>query len=337
MGSSSNRVPITSTELANLWMTYQDKTMIMRFLEYFLKHAEHEETRKILRYYYERAIESVAFVSNIFQQEGAVIPMGFTEKDLNKEAPKLFDYMYDAMYLHLMAKIGTNLYALYSTMSYRQDIRQFFRSLTEEGQEAYDQITQILLEAGILSRPPYVSMPKEVKFVQDKKYMTGLNWLSNERSLNTLEISLIHHAIETNLTGMQLMIGFAQVAQDQQVRNHFVNGMKLSMKIETSLGEFLRQDYIEPPATHAGKATNSTISPFSDKLMLYNTNLLTTFGLGSNALGGAFSLRTDLPAKMALLSKDIYSFAKQGGLIMLKNGWMEEPPQVEDRNQLTKR
>jgi hypothetical protein len=135
---------------------------------------------------------------------------------------------------------------------------------------------------------------------------------------------------------MQLMIGFAQVAHDHQVRNYFVKGMELSRKVETALGEFLRQDYIEPPATHAGKATNSTVAPFSDKLMMYNTSLLSTFGLGSNALGGAFSLRSDLPAKMALLAKDIFDFAKLGGRIMVKNGWMEEPPQGEDRNQLTK-
>ncbi|QFT87325.1 hypothetical protein FIU87_01485 [Bacillus sp. THAF10] len=333
---SSNRIPLASSELANLWMTYQDKTMIMRFLEYFLEHVEKEEIRMILQYYYDRATESVEFVTKIFQQEGAAIPIGFTEKDVNKEAPKLFDYMYDVMYLHMMSKIGTNLYALYSTMSYRKDIRKFFRRLTEEGQEAYDQATHVLLEAGVLSRPPYVSMPKEVKFVHNQKYLTGLNWLSNERPLNTIEISLIHHSIETNLTGMQLMIGFAQVAQEDKVRKYFVKGMELSKKVETALGEFFRQDYIEPPATHAGKATNSTVAPFSDKLMMYNTSLLSTFGLGSNAIGGAFSLRSDLPAKMALLAKDIYDFAKQGGRIMVKNGWMEEPPSSEDRAQLTK-
>lgn len=335
--TSSARVPITSSELGNLWMTYQEKTMIMRFLEYFLEHADNEGTKNLLQQYYERAGKSVEVVTSIFQEEGAVIPNGFTDEDVNKGVPKLFNFMYDLMYLHMMAKIDTSLYALYSTMSYRQDIRQFYKRLTAEAQETYDQTTQSLLEAGVLSRPPYVSMPKEVKYVNDKKYMTGINWFNNERSLNTIEISLIHHAIETNLTGMQLMIGFAQVANNQQVRDHFIKGMELSKKIETSLGEFLRQDFIEPPATYAGKATDSTVAPFSDKLMLYNTSLLTTFGLGSNALGGAFSLRTDLPSKMILLSKDILDFAKQGGKLMLKNGWMEEPPMIENRNDLTKR
>ncbi len=93
---------------------------------------------------------------------------------------------------------------------------------------------------------------------------------------------------------------------------------------------------IEPPATHAGKATTSKVAPFSDKLMMYNTNLLASFGLGSNALGGGFSLRSDLPAKMALNAKDIFTFAQDGGKIMIKKGRMEEPPQIEDRNQLTK-
>jgi nitrogen fixation protein len=39
---------------------------------------------------------------------------------------------------------------------------------------------------------------------------------------------------------------------------------------------------------------------------------------------------------MARLGKKVFNYAKEGGEIMIKNGWMEEPPQVEDRRQLTK-
>ncbi|WP_374989518.1 DUF3231 family protein (plasmid) [Priestia megaterium] len=333
--SNSQHPPITSTELATLWMTYQEKTMIMRFLEYFLKHNKNEQ--QLFQLHYDRAVKSVDFIKTIFQGEGAAIPIGFTENDVNKEAPKLYDYMFDVMYFRLMSQIETGLFALYSNMSYRKDIRQFFKCVTAEAQELYDQLTHLLIETGVISRPPYVSMPKEVHFVNDKNYMDGLKWIGEKRSLNTMEVSLIQHAVDTNLVGMQLMIGFAQVANDQKVRKHFVKGMELSKKIETELGDVLRHSYIEPPATHAGKATTSTVAPFSDKLMMYNTSLLSTFGLGSNALGGAFSLRSDLPVKMLQIGKDIYSFAKEGGEIMIKNGWMEEPPQIEDRNQLTKR
>ncbi|MFP3122716.1 DUF3231 family protein [Ectobacillus funiculus] len=333
--TTSSQAPITSSELANLWMTYQEKTMIIRMLEHFIEHAD-DEAKQLLQLHCDRAVLSVEAITSILQQEGAVIPMGFTEGDVHKGVPKLYDYMYDIMYLHLMTKVEMSLYALFTGMTYRKDIEDFFIGLTAESQAMNSQSTQFLLKKGVLIRPPFVSMPTEVRFVKDKEYMGGLNLFNEKRSLNTVEVSLIHHAIETNLVGMQLMIGFAQVATNEEVRKYLVKGMKLSEKIEMDLGEFLRESFIEPPATHAGKATASKTAPFSDKLMMYNTSLLASFGLGSNALGGAFSLRSDLPAKMAFIGKDIFAFAQEGGKIMIKNGWMEEPPQVEDRNQLTK-
>ncbi|MCM3770583.1 MULTISPECIES: DUF3231 family protein [Priestia] len=327
--------PLTSSELANLWMTYQEKTMIIRFLEYFLE--DKQDYKELFELYYSRSLKSVERIKEIFENEGAVIPIGFTKDDVNVGVPKLYDHMFEVMYIRLMSQIETGLFALHSTMSYREDVRNFFVEATAEAQDIYNQSTQILLETGVIAKPPYVSMPKEVHFVHAQNYIGGLSWFSEKRSLNTIEVSLIQHAVDTNLVGMQLMIGFAQVANNKEAQQHFVSGMKLSKKIETELGDILRDSYIEPPATHAGKATNSTVPPFSDKLMMYNTSLLSTFGLGSNALGGAFSLRSDLPLKMLQLAKDIYSLAKEGGKIMIKNGWLEEPPQIEDRDQLTKK
>lgn len=332
---ASSQAPITSSELANLWSAYQEQTMIFRILEHFIEHANDSE-KELLQSHYTSIAKNIEKLTSIFQQEGSVVPIGFTEKDVQKGVPKLYDYLYDIMYLHMMTKVEMSLYSLFTGMSYRKDIEDFFIGLTAEAQAMNSQVTQFLLGKGVLTRPPYVSMPKEVHFIQNKNYLGGVNLFSEKRSLNTVEVSLIHHAIETNLIGMQLMIGFAQVATSEETKDYFVKGMELSKKIEVSLGEFLRQSYIEPPATPAGKATTSKTAPFSDKLMMYNTNLLSSFGLGSNALGGAFSLRSDLPAKMGFLAKDIFTFAQEGGKIMIKNGWMEEPPQIEDRNQLTK-
>ncbi|MCM3033175.1 DUF3231 family protein [Niallia sp. MER 6] len=330
---TSRDVPITSSELANLWMTYQEKTMILRMLEHFLEHAD-SEAKQLLQNHYESAGKAIDIITEIFKQEGAAIPVGFTANDINKGVPKLFDFLYDIMYLHMMTKVEMSLFSLFCGISYRSDINDLFISWTAESQALNNEVTQFLLEKGVLVRPAFVSMPKEVHFVQENHYRKfGL--FGEKRSLNTIEVSLIHHAIETNLVGMQLMIGFAQVAENKDVQQYLVKGMKLSKKIEVDLGEFLRHSYIEPPATHAGKATSSQIAPFSDKLMMYNTSLLTSFGLGTNAIGGAFSLRNDLPAKMSLLAKEIFTFAQEGGKILIKNGWMEEAPQMEDRNQLT--
>lgn len=154
--------------------------------------------------------------------------------------------MYDIMYLHLMTKVEMSLYALFTGMSYRKDIEDFFIGLTAESQAMNNQSTQFLLQKGTLVRPPFVSMPTEVRFVRDKEYMGGLNWFGETRSLNTVEVSLIHHAIETNLIGMQLMIGFAQVATNDEVRKYLVKGMNLSKKLKSIWVNFYVKALLSP-------------------------------------------------------------------------------------------
>jgi hypothetical protein len=56
----------------------------------------------------------------------------------------------------------------------------------------------------------------------------------------------------------------------------------------------------------------------------------------SSELGTAFSLRSDLPLKIVSEAKDILTYGQDGGKIMAKNGWLEEPPSMQDRNDLTK-
>jgi len=40
--------------------------------------------------------------------------------------------------------------------------------------------------------------------------------------------------------------------------------------------------------------------------------------------------------KSIMLAKDVYFFAQEGSKIKIKHRWFEEPPQMEDRNQIIK-
>jgi hypothetical protein len=65
--------------------------------------------------------------------------------------------------------------------------------------------------------------------------------------------------------------------------------------------------------------------------MMFCIYLLNGFGLVGSSFGTIFSLRNDISMKTALIGKDIYVYANEGIKIMIKNGWMEEPPQMENR------
>lgn len=198
--------------------------------------------------------------------------------------------------------------------------------LTVDMQHIYSITTEHLLNKGTLTLPPIVPMPKEVGFIENNSYTNGLNPFRKKRALNTVEIGLIYQSLETNISGMQLMIGFEQVAKEVDVKKYFTKGKELAKEVISVMSNLLLDSDIPAPSTWAGMITDSTISPFSDKLMMYNTNLLSVFGLGSNSVGAGFSFRGDLLLSMGTIMAKTFDFAKDGGTILIKHGWMEEPP-----------
>lgn len=327
---------LSSSELGTLWMTYQEKTMIQRMLEYFIEQADDNQAKEIMQNTHMKIINYIEDIKAIFKNEGAVIPVGFTEQDVNTGVPKLYDNMFDIMFLRLLQAISMGLHTLHLNMSYRKDIVLLYKELTEFTQSGYDECVDYLQEKDVLPRPPAVTMPKSVKFVEGTNYMSGFNLFSEKRALNTVEVAHLYHAIESNIIGMQLITGFAQVANEPEVKKYFIKGKELAKKIVTDNTQLFLQSDIQPPSTWGANATDSKVAPFSDKLMMYCTSMFCSFGLGSSALGTAFSLRSDLPLKMVNEAKDILTYGREGGKLMAKNGWLEEPPQMQDRNALTK-
>lgn len=322
-------IPLSSSELGNLWQAYREKSMALRVLEHFIEKSNEKETKDILQNIYTIEIKNEEEIKTIFNNEGAVIPLAFTESDVNKNAPQLFDDNYVIMYFRMMSKVLTGLYSLHSGMSYRPDIRNLYTDFTADTQNVYSITTQHLLDKGVLTRPPIVPMPKNVEFIIDTNYTSGLNPFQKKRSLNTVEIGLVYQSLETNITGMQLMTGFEQVAKEPDVKKYFKRGKELAKEIASIMSNLLLDSDIPAPVTWGGMITNSSIPPFSDKLMMYNTNLLSMFGLGSNSVGAAFSFRSDLLLKMSSILASTFDFAKDGGTILMEHGWLEEPPSSE--------
>lgn len=331
---NAKRIPITSTELSTLWMTYQRSSMLKTMLLHFVANEEDETVKNILITNTNEFEKHISEIQKIFNDEKAAIPIAFNDNDIYKDVPMPFDNMFGMILIRFMAKVGLGLDSLSLSMSYRKDIIEFYQSILLNTQNIYKESTVFLLEQGILARPPYVSMPKEVTFIKDKEYMKGIKLWGNKRSLNCIEAGFITEALEFNIFGMQLMTGFAQVAKEGEVRKYFVEGKELAKKIVSDLSGLLLQSDIQPPSTWTGNATDSVIPPFSDKLMMYCSNLLSNYAIGHTALGASFSLRNDLPAILTLIATETVAFAKKGGELMIEQKWMEEPPQMQDRNQL---
>lgn len=320
---------MSSAELGSLWTTYHKKTMILRFLEYFIENADDEEAKNLMSSLWELLHPKVIEMKSMFENEGAASPEGFTKQDVNLEAPKLWENGFDIMFSRMLKQISTGMYALHLTISYREDIIRLYKQLTEITENYYGHFTQYLLERSLLPSPTYVTMPKSIDYITDKQYMKGTNILGHKRLLNTVEFGVLYHAIESNITGMQLMKGFAQCAKDEEVQKYFTKGMELSKEIIKEDENILLQNNIQSPATPGGTVTSSTIAPFSERLMMFCNFLLGGFSLGGQGFSGAFLWRNDLITKTGVQAKDVFEYTREGTILMMSKGWLEEPPKMD--------
>ncbi|MGE7718612.1 Protein of unknown function [Priestia megaterium] len=328
--------PISSSEVGTLWLTYQEKTMILRILEYFIEKSDDQQAKNIMGGLWQELSYYVTKIKKIFKEQGIAIPVGFSQEDVNLEAPKLYDNGFDIMFVRILKEISMGMYTLNMNMAYQDNVMEIYEGLTSTTQKIYRSSTLYLLEQGILTLPPKVTMPKSSEFIESKSYLNGFNPFNDKRALNDIELGYLHHGIETNNIGMQLITGFAQCAEDKEVKQYFVKGKELAKKQIKVFGDILLESDVQFSATSGSTVTTSKVAPFSQKLMMFCIYLLNGFGIVGSSFGTIFSLRKDVSMKTALIAKDIYFYADEGVKIMIKNGWLEEPPQMEDRPNLIK-
>jgi len=189
------------------------------------------------------------------------------------------------MFLRQMMKLNFGYNGIFSAYSYMKEVNDILKLNYDISNKYYIITTTYLLGKGVLARPPYINMPKKVESIENKNYMSGFSIFSEKRSLNTVEVGYIYGAVEDNIFVMQLMTGFAQVASESEAKKYFMEGKELTKNNIAVLSKVLLDSDIQFPSTWAGNATESIMSPFSDKLMMYIISLFSTTALGFTALG----------------------------------------------------
>ncbi|WML50068.1 DUF3231 family protein [Neobacillus sp. PS3-34] len=325
---------LTSSEIGTLWISFIESTMQICIYKYFVQSIEDEELRALVNEDLTFTEEFVQTISSIFQKEGIALPIGFTDQDVNEHVPKLLADGLILYYLQTLSKGGMNKDATVLALTSRKDLKNLFKKHLDHNYSVYERAEDILLERGLYIRPPYVPLPNETEFVSGNNYLGGIPILGEKRPLNTIEISHLFMNINVNIIGMMLCTAFSQVANDQEVTKHLLIGKQVSKDIIDTCSRILIDSDVQAPTTWDVEVTDSTVSPFSDKLMLSFINMLSAYGFGIYAVSSAASLRTDLQVKYANISKDVAAYTKDGIELMIKKGWFEQPPTLPDRNKL---
>ncbi|WP_369405052.1 DUF3231 family protein [Piscibacillus salipiscarius] len=111
--------------------------------------------------------------------------------------------------------------------------------------------------------------PKKVDFIEKEGFTSFIK--GKRRPLTALEIKQLQININTNTLGKSLMLAFSQVASSEALRQYFYEGVQLADKQISHLGQMLMKENLPTPKIMDTHISDSTIAPFSDKLMLYHT------------------------------------------------------------------
>lgn len=329
-----HHIRLTSAEISNLWGSYILDTMGVCVLKYFLEKAEDTQIKPVVQYALESSQKHVQTLTKLFQSEDFPIPQGFTDQDVNINAPRLYSDVYILQYVKQMARLGMNKYSMALYLSARSDVREYYNECMASSTELDNKATNVLLNKGLYIRAPYINYPEKVDFVTKQNFIAG--WIGKQRPLAAMEITSLYLNIVTNALGKAIIMGFSQVAQSEEIRSYFMRGKEISTKQIEICSEVLREEDLTAPAGWDTEVTDSTVAPFSDKLMMFHTAALTAQGITDFGFSISTSPRKDLATHYHRLMAEIELYAEDGANLMIKQGWMEQPPQSVDRTELVK-
>lgn len=327
-------IRLTSSEIGTLWTGYMNDSMAKQVLRFMLKHVQDPDIKPVIQYAYDASASHVEKYQAIFEAEQYKPPTGFTEKDVNMDAPWLFTDVFCLSYVNHMARVAMETFSGCIAVSYREDICDFYSQCLKEANTLYTQSLQTGKHKGISYRHPYIEVPKESDYVESKKYMSGLNPFSEKRPLNAIEISHLFLNVMTNSIGVKLCLAFAQTSPLKEVQEYMLRLKKVSKKHIKLFVDTLLKEEIQSPNMSDVAVSNSTTQTFSDKLMMFHVSVLVSAGIGNYARAGVASQRNDLTINYERLSLEVARLVKSGADLMIKNNWLEQPPGIKNKDEL---
>ncbi|MBM6617918.1 DUF3231 family protein [Bacillus suaedaesalsae] len=329
---TDHHINLTSAEIAHLYTTFSSDSMAIRVLSYFLENTQDTEIKPILEQSLSISLKHLEQISKIFTDENYVIPIGFGEEDVNVQAPALF---YDTFYIHYvkqMSRVGLNAYSLGLSIAARSDVRMFYHEALKDATELDENVTNVALQKGLYIRAPYIIGPKETEFVHTYDFLGEL--IGKPRPLLGMEIAHLYGNLQTISLGKALCIGFSQAARSKEVTKFFIKLRESAGKHMDMITDKINGSHLKPPLTWNDTVTESIFPPFSDKLMMFHINAVMATVVGDFGVSLGASLRKDINSMYGILITELELHLYEGAKLMIKNGWMEKPPQAMNRDEL---
>ncbi|WP_274365004.1 DUF3231 family protein [Paenibacillus thermotolerans] len=196
------KTKLTGTEMGKLWATYVSNTMAICVLAHYLKLVDDTKIKQILEYAFGLCKDIIGEIETIFNEADFPIPLGFTDRDVNLEAPRLFQDEFYLHYLQYSGKAGMSIYSVAIPLVTRKDIREFYTRILNDTIKLAAAVNDTLALKGQLMNDPVIPSPSKVRFVHNQSFLKG--FFGDVRPLHGLEIAHLTGAIHNDVAYYRL-------------------------------------------------------------------------------------------------------------------------------------
>ncbi|MDQ1143882.1 hypothetical protein QE429_000709 [Bacillus sp. SORGH_AS 510] len=323
-------IKLTSTDIAALWKTHIQGTAERCFLQHFLQYLQDEEIKSIVEEAKALVDTIIGKIEGILEKENFPIPKGFSDKDVDLYAPALFTDLFALSFVYRGGQVKMPHFTNTLSKVSRLDIFEFLKECLYGETELHKKAFALMLSKGLYDAPPKMEYPKTIEFVQHEPTLIN-SWFGEKRPINCMEMAELFQDIERNATGLVLLKGLIQVSKNKEIKEYLLKGKNLAENQIKTFNKLLDENdnFIGTPVPL--EVTNSTISPFSEKLIMFFVSSANSIAISTLGDALSVSLRKDIAATFTLFFMEVMKYGDEGLKLMIKRGWLEQPPQPIDR------
>lgn len=329
---SPNDERLTAAEMGHLWELYLYNAASKCLLQYFGAKAQDPEISGVLDYALQIMNTRLNKISQIFNTVGFPIPQAFNDEDVEPNARRLYSDGFMLVYIQGLINFELAESMIGLNRAVRVDIKEYYQACIDQSQDLFNRASETLVRKGLWFKPPNIPVPDRVEYVHQETFFAGL--LGDKRPMNALEIFHVYTRLQTKMVERALILGFSQVVQSEKVLAFLSKGKQLIDKQIEGWSKILEDEGLPLPVTWEHEITNSTESPFSDKLIMFTILTMMRNSVTMLGISIANTVRADIVTAFAGTIAELQAYSRDALDLAISSGWLEKVPSTADRREI---
>jgi spore coat protein CotF len=231
--------------------------------------------------------------------------------------------------LQILSEYGVYGYGLTIGKIETPEVLAYYKTCLSDTTDLYQSITEIIHRKGYQHQPVYIPTVQQAEFVENPSFLAG--WWGEQRQVSAIEIDSLIFSLRGAMLAKTMFMVLSEIAKDPKVQKVCKRGKEITGKRVERIQSLNTAENLPFQATYESEITDTTISPFSDRLIMFETLSLSEIAIARYGNALSTVVRRDLSSMLALYIVETGTYLDDVLSLMIEKNWFEQPPMAANR------